>query len=365
MEIITQNRKNKEALGFFNDRGFHAFTALEKAHFISFAPYAFQASVQLRDYNILSSLQTETKGLDFNSLKKNIDISDYGLRILLEAGIGIGLLYEEDNKYFITKTGTMFITDPMVIINTNFMRDICYEGAGKLKESIESGKPKGLTYLGKWNTLYEGLTQLTPQQTKSWFDFDHYYSDHVFPLILPYVLSTQPISILDIGANTGKFSIQCLHHDLKVRMTLLDLEGQLQVAKNLLDINGFEGRYELLPHNMLDNELDIPGKFDIIWMSQFLDCFSDAEIILILKKCKKALNKNGKILINETFWDKQPFHASMYSLQMTSLYFTTIANGNSQMYDSRVFMGLIEQARLDIVEAQHGIGRTHSLLTLA
>ncbi len=357
-------RRDKSDLSFFKDKETHAFTALEKAHFIAFAPYAFQASVLLRDYGILQQLLERVDGLAFETINENTAISAYGVRILLEAGIGIGLLYEEHGLYFISKTGSMFITDAMVNVNTNFMRDICYEGAGKLKESIESGKPEGLQFLGPWNTLYEGLTQLTPLQEKSWFDFDHYYSDHVFPLVMPKVFENGPRSILDIGANTGKFSSHCLSYDEDIKMSLVDLGKQLEVAAKNLDAKGFADRYTLIEHNMLDHSKELPGTYDVIWMSQFLDCFSEDEIIHILKKCKKALNPNGKILINETFWDNQPFHASMYSLQMTSLYFTTIANGNSQMYDSRVFQKLIETAGLTLLEKQENIAQTHTLLAL-
>ncbi len=357
-------RRNKSDLSFFKDKDYHAFTALEKAHFISFAPYAFQASVLLRDYGILHHIQEQSKGLPFESIQEKASISEYGVRILLEAGIGIGLLYEEEGRYFITKTGSLFITDAMVNINTNFMRDICYEGAGKLKESIEDGKPKGLPFLGPWKTIYEGLTQLTPLQEKSWFDFDHYYSDHVFPLVMPKVFESNPTRILDIGANTGKFSLQCLSYNPDIHMNLVDLGKQLDVAKANLEAKGYDGRFTMIEHNMLNNHIDLPGTYDVIWMSQFLDCFSDVEIMAILTKCKKALAPNGKILINETFWDNQPFHASMYSLQMTSLYFTTIANGNSQMYDSRVFETLINKAGLHIVEKEENIAQTHTLLTL-
>ncbi len=357
-------RRNKSDLSFFKDKEYHAFTALEKAHFISFAPYAFQASVLLRDYGILQYLQENQDGSAFEAILSKTTISPYGVRILLEAGIGIGLLIEEDSLYRITKTGSLFITDAMVNVNTNFMRDICYEGAGKLKESIEEGKPKGLPFLGPWKTIYEGLTQLTPTQEKSWFDFDHYYSDHVFPVVMPKVFESNPKNILDIGANTGKFSMQCLAYNNEVKMSLVDLGKQLDVAKANLDKHGYTGRFTMIEHDMLNNAIELPGKFEVIWMSQFLDCFSDDEIIAILMKCKKALLPGGKILVNETFWDNQPFHASMYSLQMTSLYFTTMANGNSQMYDSRVFTTLIEKAGLQVIEKEENIAQTHTLLTI-
>lgn len=355
----------KPSKTFFNDKNYHALTALEKAHFISFAPYAFQASVLLRDYGILNFLSANQEGKSLEEIVSVCTINHYGVRVLVEAGIGIGLLYEENGIYKITKTGILFITDAMVRINTNFMRDICYEGAGKLKESLEQQKPVGLPFLGPWNTIYEGLSRLTPLQTKSWFDFDNFYSDSVFPLVMPKVFQNNPSKILDIGANTGKFSIQCLKHSTTVHMNLLDLGGQLKMADKNIQEAGFEkSRYKLIEHNILVNDNPIPGQYDIIWMSQFLDCFSDEEIVNILLKCKAALKPDGRIFINETFWDKQPFHASMYSLQMTSLYFTTMANGNSQMYDSRVFEQFVKRAGLTLINTEHAIATTHSLMTI-
>ncbi|HNB82090.1 MAG TPA: class I SAM-dependent methyltransferase, partial [Chitinophagaceae bacterium] len=298
------------------------------------------------------------------AIEAKAGISHYGVRILLEAGIGIGLLYEEEGRYFITKTGSLFITDAMVRVNTNFMRDICYEGAAKLKESIEENRPAGLPFLGPWKTIYEGLTQLNPQQSKSWFEFDHYYSDFVFPLVMPMVFEQGVKKVMDIGANTGKFSLQCLNYNPDVHMYLVDLGKQLDVSRKNLDEAGFQGRYTLMEHDMLDAKTHIDGQYDVIWMSQFLDCFSDAEILQILEKCKKALAPEGRIIINETFWDKQPFHAAMYALQMTSLYFTTMANGNSQMYDSRVFDQLIEQAGLQVLHREDNLAHTHSIRIL-
>ena len=47
---------------------------------------------------------------------------------------------------------------------------------------------------------------------------------------------------------------------------------------------------------------------------------------------------------------------------MTSLYFTSMANGNSQMYDSKVFFPLVEKSGLEIAEVIDDIGLSHTLL---
>ena len=49
---------------------------------------------------------------------------------------------------------------------------------------------------------------------------------------------------------------------------------------------------------------------------------------------------------------------------MTSLYFTTMANGNSQMYDSKVFVQLIDRAGFKIVNQTDNVGLSHTILEL-
>jgi hypothetical protein len=66
----------------------------------------------------------------------------------------------------------------------------------------------------------------------------------------------------------------------------------------------------------------------------------------------------------EPFWDRQRFGSAMLSLQMTSLYFTALANGNSQMYRSTVFDALIAEAGLTITSRRDGLGTGHTLLGL-
>ena len=72
------------------------------------------------------------------------------------------------------------------------------------------------------------------------------------------------------------------------------------------------------PDNKMSKNLktDIDPANNVMFMSQFLDCFSDKEIVSILKKCHEALPANGRIFINETFWDCQRFEASAFRLQM-------------------------------------------------
>lgn len=360
---MVETQSKKQAL--FSDDKKSALDAISQAQFIAFAPYVFQASVLLRDKGILREVdQSKDAGISLEELVEKVKMTHYAVRVLMEAGLGIGLVYRKEDRYYLSKTGHFFINHQMTVVNTDFMRDVCYDGAQDLEESLEKGKPCGLKHLGDWETIYQGLSILPEPAKESWFNFDHFYSDNAFPQALPLVFEYQPKKIMDIGANTGKFTLECLDYNEEVEVGLVDLPIQLKVAKQNIEEAGYSGRVQYHERNVLDKDAELPEGYDAIWMSQFLDCFADQEIVSILEKCHRALPSGGHVFINETFWDVQRFPASAFSLQMTSLYFTTMANGNSQMYDSAVFVKLIDDAGFKVVKQHDNIGLSHTILVL-
>lgn len=349
-------------MNFFTKEDKTALEAIEEAQRIAFAPMLFQATRVLRDSGILREIElSRDKGLREEEVAEKIKLSRYGVRVLLEAGLGIGVLIIEEYRYKLTKTGYFILNDTLTRINMDFMHDVCYQGAFYLDKSIENGKPEGLKVLGDWKTIYEGLSILPGKSKGSWFAFDHYYSDNAFPDVLPHVFENKPLKILDIGGNTGKWALQCVKHNPDVTVTIMDLPGQLGLAKEEVEKAGYGGRVIFHAGNLLDESQPFPKGFDVIWMSQFLDCFSDAEIVSILSRCHAALNEKGVVFILELFWDRQRFKASAFALQQTSLYFTTMANGNSQMYNSEVFLKCVEQAGFNVVN-KVDLGITHTML---
>lgn len=350
-------------MNFFETEHLTALKAKEEAQWITFAPFVFQATRVLRNSGILTVVEAHRQGITLDEITAEVKMPAYGVRVLVEAALGIGLLMVKDGKYKITKTTYFILHDELTKVNMDFTHDVCYNGMFFLEESIKNQKPEGLKVFGKWATIYEALSTNFPDKAKeSWFAFDHYYSDNAFPEALPHVYKHKPKSLLDIGGNTGKWSLQSFDYDSDVKITILDLPGHVDTAKGLIEKNGHGSRISFYPMNILDEAQKFPSGFDAIWMSQFLDCFSEAQIVSILERCKRALNPGGSIYILETFWDRQRFEASAFSLQQTSLYFTVMANGNSQMYDSNVFIRSVQQAGLEVIEQTDYIGVSHTLL---
>jgi len=324
---------------------------------LAFAPISFQAAKALRDLGILAEIdKAEKSGISAAEISKRLKISQYGVETLLEVGVNIDLVKQVSKKYSLTKVGFFILHDEMTRVNMNFTADVCYHGSAFMQESIKLEKPIGLKVFGDWDTIYEGLSQLPVDVQKSWFDFDHYYSDLAFGDALKIVFKDAPKNLFDIGGNTGKWARQCLQFNADVTVTILDLPGQLNKAKENLQKLNLDKRTVFCEIDLLSETAKIPAGADAIWMSQFLDCFSKAQIVDILKKAAAALEKGGSIYILEPFWDKQKFPASTFSLNHTSLYFTCLANGNSKMYSFDEMVECVEQAGLKVEEPFFGVG---------
>ena len=338
------------------------------AEFIAWGPAVFQASRLMVKFGIFEMLRDAGDGLTRTEIAERTGLSDYAAKCLLEASLCIGtvLVNDDTDRYTLSKAGWFLLNDPATRVNIDFNHDVNYEGWFHLEEALKEGKPEGLKHFGLWPTVYEGLSSLPEQVQKSWFGFDHFYSDSSFPEALKIVFGEYHVrSLYDVGGNTGKWALQCVAHDKDVEVTILDLPQQIALMQE--NIKGKEGAERIKGHgiNLLDDSASVPvreGGLDAIWMSQFLDCFSMEEITSILTRAKAAMTPDTRLFIMETLWDRQRFEPAAFCLTMTSLYFTAIANGNSKMYNTEDMEKCINDAGLQIEKIHDGLGQGHSVI---
>ena len=374
--------------------------AQRQAEFIAWGPIIFQISRLMVKFGILDELRDSTDGLTITELQQKTKLSEYALKILLEASLSAGtvLIDKETEKYSISKAGWFLLKDPATRVNIDFNHDVNYQGMFYLEEALKEGKPAGLKTLGDWSTIYEGLSQLAPQVQKSWFGFDHFYSDHSFDKALEVVFGRKDDSqgahtqntgkhhvklLMDVGGNTGRFALRCVDYDKDVKVTIVDLPGQIGMMRK--NIEGKEGADRIFSFatNILETYNQFPlvadvlknahvggvdsttsesDGWDAIWMSQFLDCFSEDEIYSILVRASQVMSPCTTLYIMETFWDRQKYETASLCLTMTSVYFTAMANGNSKMYHSDELIKLVNRAGLHVVAVHDGIGQGHTIL---
>jgi len=340
-----------------------AIDAIQEAQKIAFAPFVFQATVSLRKLGVFKLIFDKRKkgGITTDEIANELSISKYGVSVLLEIAESSDIVCKDaESKYELTKIGYFLNYNETVNVNINFTNDVCYKGLFHLNESIKTSKPEGLKELGDWPTIYEGLSQLPAKVQKSWFEFDHHYSDGIFDEALELVFSRAPKLIFDIGGNTGKFAINACRYDNNVFIKIIDLPGQLNTALNNIKNESFKDRVSGYEIDWLKANPKIPNGADIIWMCQFLDCFSKDEILKILVTCVDAMDDKTELLIMETYTDRQKFDNAKFILEATSLYFTALANGNSKMYKATDLIELIDKAGMTIRE-DINVGEYHTI----
>jgi len=342
-------------------------TALEaqyEAQKIAFAPIVFQVAKSMRDLGILEALYAHSKGgLTIDEIVHEVGLSKYGAQTLLETSLSADIVsLDSKSRYFITKTGYFLLKDEMTRINMNYNHYVNYQGLFYLEEAIKEEKASGLKVFGSWDTIYPALSSLPDDAQKSWFEFDHYYSDSAFSEAIEILSKAKPERVLDVGGNTGKFSILLAKSNGDMHITIVDLPEQIALAKENVRNEDMEKQIDFMPLDILDHSRALPGGYDIIWMSQFLDCFREEDIVDLLKRTKKAMKTGSSLYIMEPLWDKQRFETSAYCIINTSPYFTAMANGYSKMFKSTDMVDYIHQASLEIVEQIDNVGICQSIL---
>lgn len=336
------------------------------AEFIAFGPVVFQVARLMLRYGILDHLREADSGLTEAEVAAEAGLSDYAARILLESSLtaGIVLIDEATERYRLSKVGWCLVTDPLTRVNIDFNHDVNYEGLFHLDEALRKGYPAGLRKFGPWQTIYEGLSQLPAEVQKSWLAFDHFYSDNAFDEALRIVFARTPRRLLDVGGNTGRWALRCVEFDEAVEVTVMDMPGQLEMMRRNVDGRPGAERIRGYGANLLDTETAFPAipAFDAIWMSQFLDCFDEEDILSILSRAARSMAPDSRLYIMETLWDRQRYEPAAFCLTQISVYFTALANGNSKMYRSDAFCSLIRRAGLEVEAIHDNLGHGHSLI---
>ncbi len=122
--------------------------------------------------------------------------------------------------------------------------------------------------------------------------------------------------VLDLGGGPGTYAIEMAKKGLDV--SLFDLPETMKIARKVAKQSG-------LPKNSITYmggdflKDDIGKDYDLILISQILHMFSDRVNITLIRKCKKALSKNGKIVIHEFAIHEDrttPVYSSLFAITM-------------------------------------------------
>jgi O-methyltransferase domain/Dimerisation domain len=120
--------------------------------------------------------------------------------------------------------------------------------------------------------------------------------------------------IVDVGGGHGRFLGAMLKASPEARGVLFDSPQVISGAKRIAE-EGLTGRADLVPGDFFES---VPEGGDAYALKWIIHDWNDEQCVVILKNCRRAMTKNGVVLIIETVIPKgnEPFFGKLLDLNM-------------------------------------------------
>ncbi|MEK7332800.1 MAG: methyltransferase [Nitrospirota bacterium] len=259
----------------------------------------FRASRVLLTANNYRVFDHLTKARSAKEISKRLKTDIRATEILLDALTGIGLLKKHRNIYSNAPLASKFLVSGKPYYQGDILRhaNTLWQNWSGLDEVLKTGRPSRRAH--DHESFILGMHNLALLKAK----------DIVKQIGLKGIKTA-----LDLGGGPGTYSIEMARYGVKV--TLFDRPETVDIA---MDVTGKAGmkNMDFITGDFLYD--DIGKGYDLIFASQILHSCSEKEIIHLFKKCRKALNKKGRLVIQEFYLEKNrahPVNSSLFSVNM-------------------------------------------------
>ncbi|HDZ61776.1 MAG TPA: methyltransferase domain-containing protein [Nitrospirae bacterium] len=259
----------------------------------------FQSSRVLLTANNFRVFDYLEKYQSSGSLAKTLHTDDRATEILLDALTGVGLLIKRKNKYRNSATASYFLVSGSPHYQGDIIRhvDSLWDNWSGLDSVLKTGLPNRRSR--KHTDFIRGMHNLAVLKAKK---------------IIRTINIKGVKTALDLGGGPGTYAMEMAGQG--VHVVLFDVPDTMKIAKGLIREKGIKN-IDVVPGDFIND--DIGGGYDLVFISQILHSYSPADNMKILRKCRKALNKDGRIVVQEFFIEEdrtQPSHSALFSVNM-------------------------------------------------
>ena len=232
-------------------------------------------------------------------LAKDIGADKRATEILLDALTGLGLLKKQKGQYKNSSLASQFLISGSPYYQGDIIRhaDTLWQNWSGLDNVVKTGKPHHVSHDHRAFIL--GMHNLALLKADN---------------VLKAVGLKGVKKALDLGGGPGTYTIEMAKKGISV--TIFDTPETIEIAKEVIKKSGVKNINFLQGDFLAD---DFGRDYDLIFISQILHAYSEDDNIMVLKKCRNALNKNGRIIIQEFFIDKDranPVQSALFSINM-------------------------------------------------
>ena len=233
------------------------------------------------------------------AISQKLDIDLRATEILLDALTGLGFLKKSNRKYRNTSISNHFLVKGESYYQGDIIKhaDNLWSNWSSLDEVVKTGKPSQKAR--DHDAFILGMHNLASLKTKD---------------VMKTIGLKGVKKALDLGGGPGTYSIEMAKKGVEV--TLFDHPDAIEIAERLIEKEGVKGINFIKGDFMAD---DIGRGYDLIFISQILHSYSEEDNLLILRKCKKALNNGGRIIIQDFYISESrthPVQSALFSVNM-------------------------------------------------
>jgi len=233
------------------------------------------------------------------AISQKLDIDLRATEILLDALTGLGFLKKSNRKYRNTSISNHFLVKGESYYQGDIIKhaDNLWSNWSSLDEVVKTGKPSQKAR--DHDAFILGMHNLASLKVKD---------------VMKTIGLKGVKKALDLGGGPGTYSIEMAKKGVEV--TLFDHPDAIEIAERLIEKEGVKGINFIKGDFMAD---DIGRGYDLIFISQILHSYSEEDNLLILRKCKKALNNGGRIVIQDFYISESrthPVQSALFSVNM-------------------------------------------------
>jgi SAM-dependent methyltransferase len=258
------------------------------------------------ELDVFSSI--EESGSTHNQIAANLHLDENACERLLNALVSLGFLKKQNHLFFNTPESFTFLSKKSEeylggLMHSNHL----WNTWSNLTQVVKTGKsahPAEINERGEnWlfsfiNAMHDRAKKLAPQQ-------------------LSNIDLSGIKSVLDIGGGSGAYSMAFVSKKPEIEATVFDLPNVVPITNSFIEKEGFLNRIKTYEGDYTID--DLPKDFDLVFLSAVIHSNSLEINQKLINKCYKALNRNGKIIIQDWIMNNdrtQPTSGAVFAINM-------------------------------------------------
>jgi hypothetical protein len=262
------------------------------------------ASIKLDIYSCIGEIEKTASQI---SIEINADLD--AITRLLNALVAMGLLTRKNDRYANTIESSIYLqkASPKYLGYMIMHHHHLIEGWSKLDKAVTTG-----------NSVRKSASHADDLVTRESFLMGMFNNAmYLAPLIVKQVDLSNKKHMLDLGGGPGTYAIHFCKKNPGLKATIFDLPTTQPFAEKIIDRFEIKDRVDFIDGDYLKN--NIPGTYDVIWLSHILHGEGPKACEDIIAKAVSALTPGGTILIHDFILNDSmdgPVFPTLFSLNM-------------------------------------------------